>query len=144
LNYAYALLRHLAEAEVLSLGLDPSLGLLHSDGRGKQPLLYDLMEVWRPMVDRWLLEWLLANPAANRWQQTQQGMRLSKEGRKEIASLFFEKAMASRGRGRKALSAQIGQECLSLQKHLQQTPYDELLTSFIENYHGKATPPRTQ
>lgn len=143
LNYAYALLRHTTEVQIIAFGLDPSMGLLHADGRDKQPLVYDLMEAWRPTVDKWLLEWMLTEPKADRWDATEQGMRLSKVGRKEIATLFFEKATAARGRGRTALTIKIGIATLALQQHLQQTHYEDLLKPIIVEQYGTTTTPHT-
>jgi len=36
-------------------GLDPALGILHSDKAGRASLAYDLIELMRPSVDRWFL-----------------------------------------------------------------------------------------
>ncbi|HLY23520.1 MAG TPA: CRISPR-associated endonuclease Cas1 [bacterium] len=59
LNYGYALL----EAEVLiathSVGLDPTLGILHVDDDGRMSFIYDLMEPLRPVADRHVLDLIL-------------------------------------------------------------------------------------
>src|SRR5262249_4830801 len=51
---------HLAgiEARIAALGvnLDPSLGFVHSDGRGLDGLAFDLLEPVRPAVDRLVLD----------------------------------------------------------------------------------------
>jgi hypothetical protein len=58
LNYLYAL----AEAEAVlachAVGLDPGLGLIHNDARGRQSLALDLIEPVRPLVDSFVLELL--------------------------------------------------------------------------------------
>jgi CRISPR-associated protein Cas1 len=55
LNYLYALL----EAETIlachALGLDPGLGIFHTDQRGRASLALDVMEAARPAVDAYIL-----------------------------------------------------------------------------------------
>ncbi len=55
LNYLYALL----EAETIlachALGLDPELGIFHTDQRGRASLALDVMEAARPAVDAYVL-----------------------------------------------------------------------------------------
>ena len=58
LNYLYAL----AEAEAVlachAIGLDPGLGIIHNDARGRQSLALNLIEPVRPLVDAIALELL--------------------------------------------------------------------------------------
>lgn len=43
---------------VAELGLDPTIGYLHVCQPGRQALVYDLMEPYRPQVDRTVLAFL--------------------------------------------------------------------------------------
>ena len=52
LNYGYAVLGRVWMQIVLSAGLDPHQGVLHGDRVGRPSLVLDLMEPWRPWVDR--------------------------------------------------------------------------------------------
>jgi CRISPR-associated endonuclease Cas1 len=61
LNYLYALAEIECRRACLILGLDPGLGLLHSDAKSRDSLALDLIEVVRPDVDRWLIELLSAH-----------------------------------------------------------------------------------
>ena len=58
LNHLYSL----AEAEAVlacqAVGLDPGLGLIHNDARGRQSLALDLIEPVRPLVDSFALDLL--------------------------------------------------------------------------------------
>ena len=56
LNYAYGVLETQVRRQIVASGLDSAIGYLHGNYRGKQPLVYDLMEPMRPIVDRRLLE----------------------------------------------------------------------------------------
>lgn len=58
LNYAYGVLETQVRRQIVASGLDPSIGYLHGNYRGKQPLVYDLMEPIRPIVDRKVLEFV--------------------------------------------------------------------------------------
>lgn len=61
LNYCYALLEAEATLACAVIGLDPGLGILHSDKKNRDSLALDLMEAVRPDVDRYLLELLLSH-----------------------------------------------------------------------------------
>jgi hypothetical protein len=58
LNYLYALLEAETRLALLQVGLDPGMGILHADLRARDSLACDLMEIVRPDVDTYLLEWL--------------------------------------------------------------------------------------
>lgn len=52
LNYGYAVLRAATARAVMAAGLHPSLGLMHSNRGNALVLVDDLMEPFRPLVDR--------------------------------------------------------------------------------------------
>jgi len=55
LNYLYGILEAEARIALLSVGLDPGLGILHADLRARDSLALDLMEAVRPEVDELVL-----------------------------------------------------------------------------------------
>jgi len=74
LNYLYALL----EAETVfachAVGLDPMLGIFHTDQRNRSSLALDAMEAMRPMVDAYVLAMLTQRTLARRdFIETRQG-----------------------------------------------------------------------
>ncbi len=74
LNYLYALL----EAETIlachTVGLDPSLGIFHTDQRDRASLALDVMEAARPAVDAYLLALLTQRTLSARdFAETRQG-----------------------------------------------------------------------
>src|SRR5262249_7290120 len=75
LNYLYAILEAEARVALLTVGLDPGLGIAHADVRGRDSLALDLMEAARPAVDAYVLE-LLANRVfrANDFYETRKGV----------------------------------------------------------------------
>jgi CRISPR-associated protein Cas1 len=52
LNYGYAILRAATARAVMAAGLHPSLGLMHANRGNALVLVDDLMEPFRPLVDR--------------------------------------------------------------------------------------------
>ncbi|MDX2059473.1 MAG: CRISPR-associated endonuclease Cas1 [Gemmatimonadales bacterium] len=58
LNYSYAVLEGEARIACLAVGLDPMLGVLHTDRTARGALALDLMEPIRPTVDRFVLDLL--------------------------------------------------------------------------------------
>lgn len=61
LNYGYALLISEVHTAVVASGFDPSIGIAHKRHKNPIPLVYDLIEPMRPIVDRKVLEFALAN-----------------------------------------------------------------------------------
>src|SRR5579863_5171336 len=67
LNYLYAVLESEARLAAAALGLDPGLGVLHSDGKVRDSLACDLMEPVRPKVDAYLLDWITRESLRRDW-----------------------------------------------------------------------------
>jgi len=55
LNYGYAFLESRCRAAINSVGLEPSVGFLHEIAQPKYPLVYDLQESYRWIVDMTIL-----------------------------------------------------------------------------------------
>lgn len=58
LNYLYAVLASEMSIALTGAGLDPGVGILHTDTDRRASLTYDAMEAVRPYVDGWLAAWL--------------------------------------------------------------------------------------
>jgi CRISPR-associated protein Cas1 len=58
LNYGYAVLESQARKYINAVGLDPCVGYLHEQAPSKQPLVYDLQELYRWIVDLSVIELL--------------------------------------------------------------------------------------
>jgi CRISPR-associated protein Cas1 len=52
LSFLYTLLMHDVRSALESVGLDPAVGYLHRDRPGRPGLALDVMEEFRPMIDR--------------------------------------------------------------------------------------------
>ena len=55
INYNYGMLYSIVEGGIFSVGLDPYLGILHSDEYNKPTLSFDLIECFRPWIDQFLI-----------------------------------------------------------------------------------------
>src|SRR5439155_17437213 len=62
LNYLYAILEAEARLAASAMGLDSGIGFLHADAPNRDSLACDLMEVCRPHVDAFVLNWLQSEP----------------------------------------------------------------------------------
>jgi len=60
LNYGYALAETEARLAALTVGLDPGLGIVHTDRKDRDSLALDLVEPLRPVVERQVLGLLAA------------------------------------------------------------------------------------
>jgi CRISPR-associated endonuclease Cas1 len=58
LNYAYGLLEGQVRQALSVQGFDLACGFLHADKAGRDSLVYDLMELFRPQVDALVLDFL--------------------------------------------------------------------------------------
>jgi CRISPR-associated protein Cas1 len=61
LNYGYAILISQVQTAIVAAGFDPSIGVAHRRVGNPIPLVYDLMEPLRPVVDRVILEFALSH-----------------------------------------------------------------------------------
>jgi CRISPR-associated endonuclease Cas1 len=61
LNYGYGVLKGAIQGEIIAAGLNPSIGVMHSGSKNKVPLVYDMREPMRPVIDRKILEFAFSN-----------------------------------------------------------------------------------
>jgi len=74
LNYCYALAEVEARLGLSAMGLDPGLGVLHTDQKARASLALDVLEPIRPEVDAWFLTFLENNTLrSNDFHETRQG-----------------------------------------------------------------------
>lgn len=58
LNDGYAILESMTRKDINTIGLDPSIGYLHEIAPSKYPLVYDLQELFRYVIDYSVIELL--------------------------------------------------------------------------------------
>ena len=66
LNYLYGVLASEITIALHAYGVDPALGIFHTDKDDRASLTYDLIEPARPVLDRWFLRWLKSTTFSKR------------------------------------------------------------------------------
>lgn len=58
LNYCYGILYRVCEGSLIKKGIDPFLGILHSDSYNKKSFLFDFIEIFRPWAVSRVIEFI--------------------------------------------------------------------------------------
>lgn len=83
INYGYGILYGKTEQALFAAGLDPHLGILHADEYDSPTLSYDLIECFRPMLDRLVIEKILTDEASlDDFDHTPGGCFLNENGKR--------------------------------------------------------------
>lgn len=85
LNYGYAVLLSTVLQKLFACGLDPTFGISHSVRERSTPLAYDLMEPFRPCVDRRVAKWLLD------YCESAQEVEITQEFKRWVTGFVLEK-----------------------------------------------------
>ncbi len=89
LNYFYGMLYSIVEGALFAAGLDPHLGILHTDEYSKPVLAFDMIEIFRPWADTLLLELCLAEELLKSFfSANQHGVFLNKKGKAILIPRF--------------------------------------------------------
>jgi CRISPR-associated protein Cas1 len=117
LNYAYGVLYSLVERACLLAGLDPAIGLLHTDNYNKLSLVFDLIELFRAHAERVVVN-IFAGRRVTRelFDQVEGGYRLNAEGRGLLLGTLNEYLDRPKLHGRRRLKIRdtIPYECQRL------------------------------
>ena len=92
LNYAYGILYGLVEVALLKSGIDPSLGVLHTDRYAQPTFVYDFIEPYRIWADEVLMQLCCTDTLCLTHFETlpDASIRISKEGRRIIVAAFLK------------------------------------------------------
>jgi CRISP-associated protein Cas1 len=117
LNYAYGVLYSLVERACLLTGLDPCIGLIHTDNYNKPSLVYDLIELHRVHAERVIVNLFAARKVKQElFDQVDGGFRLNADGRGLLLNALNEylDRMKQHGRRRLKIRDTIVYECQRL------------------------------
>jgi len=83
LNYGYGVLYSKAEKACIIAGLDPYVGILHTDNYNKLSFVFDVIERYRHLIDRLVMK-LLGQKKVNKsyFDEVPGGLTLNEDGRK--------------------------------------------------------------
>lgn len=89
LSLAYTLLHARAVQAAWAVGLDPQVGFYHEPAWGRESLACDLIEPWRPCVDKWVYSWFRDRwLLADHFKYQAGGCFLDKAGRSRFFAAF--------------------------------------------------------
>jgi len=102
LNYGYGVLYSMVEKACIISGLDPYVGLMHTDNYNKKSLVFDLIEMFRMYVDETVIFLFSKRKIKEKYfDKVKNGFMLNKEGKAvliEALNKTFEKEIKYRGR----------------------------------------------
>jgi len=92
LNYLYGYAYSDIEKIVILSGLDPNAGIYHADAYGKPTLVFDIIEIFRPRVDRLVITMFTKRIIRDSWFEERGSdteVYLSKEGRRNAMTRYI-------------------------------------------------------
>lgn len=103
LNYGYGVLYSLVEKACIIAGLDPYVGFIHTDNYNKKSLVFDLIEMFRILVDRTVVYLFSQRNVKKEYfdKLRKYGLTLNKDGKAvliEALNKTFEKSVRYKGR----------------------------------------------
>jgi CRISPR-associated protein Cas1 len=102
LNYAYGILYSSVEKSCIIAGLDPYIGIMHTDNYNKKALVFDLVEIYRGYMDEIVFRLFSTKRIEDAFfNKVETGLYLNKEGKKVLISEYnkeLEKKIRYRGR----------------------------------------------
>jgi len=102
LNYGYGVLYSMVEKGCILAGLDPYVGFIHTDNYNKKSLVFDLIEMFRILVDKTVI-YLFSKRKIKKeyFDQIKNGLSLNQEGKVVLITALneiLEKKVRYRGR----------------------------------------------
>ncbi len=92
LNYLYGICYREIESSIIITGLDPNSGFYHKDRYGEPTLTFDLIEVFRPLIDNLVLYMISKNIIKEKWfDRDYEIISLTNEARKTLIDQYYKK-----------------------------------------------------
>jgi len=102
LNYGYGMLYGMVERACILAGLDPHVGLLHTDNYNKKSFVFDMIEPFRPYIDEVVIKLITTRQIKhNYFDEIPAGFTLNKLGKEILIPAvndFFEESVRYHGR----------------------------------------------
>jgi len=102
LNYGYGVLYSKVEKAIILAGLDPYVGILHTDNYNKKSFVFDFIEPYRHHIDRIVMK-LFSRKKVKKahFDEIKNGLTLNEEGKKLLLTNlndYFEERIRYKGR----------------------------------------------
>jgi CRISPR-associated protein Cas1 len=108
LNYAYGVLYGKVEKGCILAGLDPYVGIIHTDHYNKKSLVFDLIENFRVWADEMVVKLFASRKVkGEHFDKLQNGYTLNQEGKAVLIgslNLFLDESVRYRGRNIKRVN----------------------------------------
>jgi len=102
LNYGYGMLYGMVERACILAGLDPHVGLLHTDNYNKKSFVFDMIEPFRPYVDETVVKLITTRQVKQVYfEKIPDGYTLNQAGKELLIPAvndFFEESIRYQGR----------------------------------------------
>ena len=102
LNYGYGVLYSKVEKAVILAGLDPYVGILHTDNYNKKSFVFDFIEPYRHHIDRIVMKLFSRKKVRkSHFDEIKNGLTLNEEGKKLLISNlndYFEERVRYKGK----------------------------------------------
>lgn len=92
MNYLYGILYGMVEMALIKAGIDPYMGILHTDRYNRPTLVFDVIDEYRCWVDELILRFFLTEtvPTSYFQKNSKEGLWLSSEGKKVLVNIFTQ------------------------------------------------------
>jgi len=91
LNYGYGVMYNRVERALVIAGLDPYVGLLHTDNYNKKSLVFDFIEQYRTLIDQPIFYLFSRHKVKDEYsQKVKNGISISDEGKKLLITEIIE------------------------------------------------------
>lgn len=121
LNYGYGVLYGKVEKALIIAGLDPYVGILHTDGYNKKSFVYDFIESYRHHIDRIVMKLFSRKKVRKSYfDEIKGGLTLNKTGKEILITElneYFEQSTYYKGRQIK-INNIIQFDCHQLANHI--------------------------
>lgn len=102
LNYAYGILYSSVEKACIIAGLDPYIGIMHTDNYNKKALVFDLVEIYRGYMDEVVFRLFSTKKVEDMFfDKVESGYYLNKDGKKTLIAEYnkeLDKKIKYKGR----------------------------------------------
>jgi CRISPR-associated protein Cas1 len=102
LNYGYGVLYGKVEKALIIAGLDPYVGILHTDGYNKKSFVFDFIEIYRHHIDRIVMKLFSRKKVRkSHFDEIKGGVTLNKGGKEVFLTAlnkYFDQSIYYKGR----------------------------------------------